>query len=146
MPDCPMELEQLEGLGEFGFDSDGDLPGCRVMRFSGDHRQSLNDILGDIPMERVKSYSIKDTKNGKRIVIELNNAPIFEKENKIIVIREPRRHEGRGNNSEHRVKVIRHMDEDTKVEKSTAPSSTPPPPPPPPDTKPGKTPSKTPKI
>jgi len=51
---------------------------------------SLNDLLGDIPMDRVKSYSIKDTKNGKKIVIELNNAPFIENHRNVIIIRSPR--------------------------------------------------------
>jgi hypothetical protein len=51
---------------------------------------TLSDILGDIPMDRVKSYSIKETRNGKRIVIELNNDPMIERHDKVIIIREPR--------------------------------------------------------
>ncbi len=52
--------------------------------------ESLNDLLGDIPMERVKSYSIKDTKDGKRIIIELNKEPIIEHQREVIIIRSPR--------------------------------------------------------
>jgi hypothetical protein len=52
--------------------------------------ESLNDILGNIPLDRVKSYSIKDTKDGKRIVIELNNEPFIEHHRDVIIIRSPR--------------------------------------------------------
>jgi hypothetical protein len=52
---------------------------------------SLSDVLGDIPMDMVKSYSIKDKKNGKRIVIELNDNPVLRHQEKVIVIREPHR-------------------------------------------------------
>jgi len=51
--------------------------------------ESLNDLLGNIPMERVKSYSIKDTKDGKKIVIELKNGPIIENHKQIIIIHSP---------------------------------------------------------
>jgi hypothetical protein len=49
---------------------------------------TLSDILGDIPMDRVKSYSIKDKKNGKRIIIDLNDGPMIEKQDRVIIIRE----------------------------------------------------------
>ncbi len=52
--------------------------------------ESLNDLLGNIPMDRVKSYSIKDTKNGKRITIELNDEPIIEHQREVIIMRSPR--------------------------------------------------------
>ncbi|MCX6280640.1 MAG: hypothetical protein NTU51_01590 [Bacteroidetes bacterium] len=39
--------------------------------------ESLSDVLGDIPMSRVKSYKIIDKKGGKRIVIDLIDAPSF---------------------------------------------------------------------
>ncbi|MGA3013994.1 MAG: hypothetical protein ABSD71_08160 [Bacteroidales bacterium] len=52
--------------------------------------ESLNDVLGDIPMENVKSYSIKDTKDGKRIVIELKKDPFIENHKNVIIIRTPR--------------------------------------------------------
>lgn len=51
---------------------------------------SLNDLLGDIPMDRVKSYSIKDTKDGKKIVIELSKEPFPEHHRDVIIIRSPR--------------------------------------------------------
>jgi len=44
----------------------------RVYRFDN-NGGSLTDILGNIPMERVRNYSIKDTKYGKKIVIEIED-------------------------------------------------------------------------
>ncbi len=52
--------------------------------------ESLNDMLGEIPMDQVKSYSIKDTKDGKRIVIELNNEPFIRHHRDVIILRSPR--------------------------------------------------------
>jgi hypothetical protein len=117
------------------------------MRMGKDRGQSLNDVLGDIPMSRVKSYSIKDTKNGKRIVIDLENGPLVEQENKIIVIREPGRHYGHGG-PRHQVKVIRHSNGGEMQEEITAPEDAPPPPPPPPapDKKQEKSKGNSPKI
>jgi len=66
--------------------------------------ESLNDLLGDIPMDRVKSYSIKDTKDGKRIIIELNKEPFIEHHRDVIILRTPR-HEGRrGEGPRHQMK------------------------------------------
>lgn len=47
--------------------------------FGGDfnHRrirgETLSDVIGDIPMSKVKNYSIKNTKYGKKIVIEIED-------------------------------------------------------------------------
>ena len=79
----------------------------RVFRGRG---ESLNDILGDIPMDRVKSYSIKDTKDGKKIVIELKNGPMIEHHRDVVIIRPPRpegRH-GQGRDHQMRKRVIIH--------------------------------------
>lgn len=47
----------------------------RMIIRTPDRKQTLSDVLGDIPMDRVISYSIKDRKNGKRIVIDLSDEP-----------------------------------------------------------------------
>jgi hypothetical protein len=133
MPDMPeelMELEHLGGMGDCDWEGFAGSPDCRMMKIGGNRGQSLNDLLGDIPMDRVTSYSIKDTKKGKRIVIELENGPIIEREQKIIVIREPGRPAPK-----HRMKVIRHMDEDSVMPEPSSPETPPPPPPPPPPDK-----------
>ena len=48
--------------------------------------ESLSDILGDIPMSRVKSYKVIDKKGGKRIVIDLENGPYFDHGDQVIYI------------------------------------------------------------
>ena len=39
-------------------------------------------------MDRVKSYSIKNTRNGKRIVIDVEDGPGFDRRDRVVVIRE----------------------------------------------------------
>ena len=39
--------------------------------------ESLSDVLGNIPMSAVTSYKIKETKNGKRITIEVSDNAFF---------------------------------------------------------------------
>jgi len=62
----------------------------KVFRHNG-RGESLNDILGDIPMDHVKSYSIKDKKNGKRIIIDISDYPFIERQDKVIIMHEPSR-------------------------------------------------------
>jgi len=70
---CPSDHmtghEIFEGPGWSGYLGDQDK---RVFRFE-DKGQTLTDILGDIPMEKVRNYSIKNTKYGKKIVIEIED-------------------------------------------------------------------------
>jgi|GEM_PF-3632394 len=99
-PECPgledLDEIELEGIapGQIMEDCFWEQrgPGLerRVIRSGGD-RQTLNDVLGDIPMDRVVSYSIKDRKGGKRIIIDLNDAPLFEKNERVIIIRDQAR-------------------------------------------------------
>jgi hypothetical protein len=99
LPDCPMALNDLN---EIEFEGDGtghgmedlmweEMTPAPRLRIHRNERggQSLNDLLGDIPMDRVKNYSIKDTRNGKRIVIDLNDEPVVDRKSNVIVIREP---------------------------------------------------------
>jgi hypothetical protein len=147
IPECPMGMEDLEGF-EFEGDADGqgmndfswdEMPPRLERRLfrAGGHGQSLNDLLGDIPMDRVKNYSVKDTKNGKRIVIDLNDGPLVERQDRVIVIREPGRGQRGMNHLQRKVKVYMNPDDDGKMqqqqEKPAEPGvpSTPPPPPPP---------------
>ena len=143
-PDLP------EGLGEMGeFEWEKMIPrwveagprgwggeyGNRVMRFR-EGGQSLNDVLGDIPMERVKSYSIKDTKHGKRIVIDLEDGPVVERREKVIILRDPAPKAYHRGKPHKKVKVYVNPG-DGKVEAGDTPSpgeapDAPPPPPPPP--------------
>jgi hypothetical protein len=48
---------------------------------------TLSDVLGDIPMSRVNSYSIKDRKNGKRIIIDIDDAPLVEKQERVVYLK-----------------------------------------------------------
>jgi hypothetical protein len=48
---------------------------------------TLSDVLGDIPMSRVKSYSIKDRKDGKRIIIDIDDAPLVEKQERVVYLK-----------------------------------------------------------
>ncbi|MGA2823266.1 MAG: hypothetical protein ABSE72_07040 [Bacteroidales bacterium] len=73
-------------------------------RMFKDKGESLNDLLGDIPMDRVKSYSIKDTKDGKRIIIELNKEPFLEHHRKVIIIRSPRPEGRPGQGTRHQIR------------------------------------------
>jgi hypothetical protein len=146
-PECMMDLERLEDLELPGmdrsmrdFEFEGMPPGAglRIMR-SGGNGQSLNDLLGNIPMDRVVSYSIKDRKHGKRIVIDLDDAPAFERQDRVIVIREPGRMRSGRNHPDRRVRVIMNSEDgDEKMDKSVEQLGSqvpPPPPPPPPDKK-----------
>jgi len=57
----------------------------------GDKEETLADIIGDISMDRVKSYSIKDKKNGKRIIIDIEDAPLLDKRKhgRMIIMSDP---------------------------------------------------------
>ena len=66
--------------------------------------ESLNDLLGDIPMDRVKNYSIRDTKDGKRIIIELSKEPFIEHHRDVIIIRSPRPEGRHGQGPRHPMK------------------------------------------
>jgi hypothetical protein len=66
--------------------------------------ESLNDLLGNIPIDRVKSYSIKDTKDGKRIIIELNKEPFIEHHRDVIIIRSPRPEGRPGEGPRHQIR------------------------------------------
>jgi hypothetical protein len=137
-------LEDLEMLGndlerrEFEWEGMASGSGMNMLR-SGGHDRSLNDLLGNIPMDRVVSYSIKDRKHGKRIVIDLDDAPAFERQDRVIVIREPRSMRSGRSHPKRNVKVIMNSEDgDENMDKSVEQSGSlvpPPPPPPPPDKK-----------
>jgi hypothetical protein len=141
LPDCPMRLEGLEDM-DFDVSTPGvgmeDIllqemsPGAerRIIRSDG-NGQSLNDLLGDIPMSRVKNYSIKDTRNGKRIVIDLDDSPVVQRQDRVIVIREPGRGQQGMKHSQKRMKVTVNTDGDEQKSddistEQPAPSSPPP--------------------
>jgi hypothetical protein len=77
----------------------GDIPSCiefdHKVGASDMHKRSLSrlgngslsELLGDIPLERVKKYSVKDRKNGKRIVIDVEDGPFFGSKNNRVIIK-----------------------------------------------------------
>ena len=60
------------------------------MNFGG-KGETLSDLLGDIPMDRVKNYSIKSKKGWKRIVIDVEDPPLMEKRGhrQVMIIGDP---------------------------------------------------------
>ena len=134
-PECPMDLEELAGMDFEGIEPGREMeeyfgesrePGIekRMMRMGG-HGQTLNDLLGDIPMDRVVSYSIKDRKGGKRITIDLSDAPTFENQERVVVIREPGRMQHGRHNTERNVRVYVNTDDDKQSEKTPEQQSAP---------------------
>ena len=97
IPCCP-DLSDLSGCCK-KYMKFGNMPECKEkmrecedrMKEFGEKEESLSDLLGDIPMDRVKSYKIKDTKNGKRIIIDVEDAPFFPrgKHRKMIIMSDP---------------------------------------------------------
>ncbi|MFH1297594.1 MAG: hypothetical protein ABIJ04_10015 [Bacteroidota bacterium] len=60
---------------------------CKTVHVNpGKKGESLSDVLGDIPMSAVKSYKIRETKNGKRITIEISDDPLLGPPNRDILI------------------------------------------------------------
>jgi len=88
MPDLPEPPQPF--IEEFNEENSPGMINEESSRMFKGRSESLNDLLGDIPMNNVKSYSIKDTKNGKRITIELNNEPLIEHRREVIIMRSPR--------------------------------------------------------
>jgi hypothetical protein len=87
----------------------------KIFRYDKDGR-TLSDVIGDIPMDRVKSYSVKSKKNGKRIIVEIDNSPIMERQEKVIIIHEPGDQLNNKNKHERQKKVIIRTDDDRKSE------------------------------
>jgi len=82
-------------------------PGPRVLSMPK-QGETLADVLGNIPMSRVKSYKVTDKKGGKRIVIELEDGPYFESGNNVIYMQAPGRsgYGPRGSRHQKDMKVI----------------------------------------
>jgi hypothetical protein len=124
---CPPDVSfpPFHGYDDFEeeFLSDHDM---RVFRYDN-QKQTLSDIIGDIPMDRVKSYSIKDTKHGKRIIVDIEDGPLIEKKDRVIIIREPGKSVHKKDHSGSQMKVIIKSDDDRQTEKPDEPSSPPPP-------------------
>ncbi len=84
------EIEVVVGVPELDFDVDMDLPSPPKIRHfrhfrNEDRGETLGDLLGDIPMDKVTRYSVKERKGGKRIVIEVENGQSGKGRNVVIV-------------------------------------------------------------
>ena len=104
-------------------DFEGDFrPGrdMKVLRYNHDS-PTLSDLIGDIPMDRVKSYSIKDRKNGKRIIIDIEDGQLIHNQDKVIVIREPENPHHKKVSPERQMKVIIKTDDGKKSENPNEP-------------------------
>jgi hypothetical protein len=123
MPELPDADEELEN--EF-FNRSFQAPRVFAMPGKG---ESLSDVLGNIPMSRVKSYKIIDKKGGKRIIIDVQDGPDFSGNNVIYIngrnshARPPR---GKGHQKEMQVIIQSGDDEGAAVKPESA---TPPAPP-----------------
>jgi len=59
----------------------------RIFQYEDRDKGTLNELLGPIPLDQVQQYRIIERKGGKRIIIDLNNAPLPPKgEKKVIII------------------------------------------------------------
>jgi hypothetical protein len=89
--------------------------------------ESLSDVLGNIPMSRVKSYKIIDKKGGKRIIIDVQDGQDFGQNNVIYINGgHLHAHPPKGNGHQKEMKVIIHSGDDEgaaeKPESATPPS------------------------
>ncbi len=153
-PEPPVNIEEIETDGN---GAGGNMEDCMSGNFlpgmhqriccGGNNSQTLNDLLGEIPLDRVVGYTIKDHKNGKRIIIDLKEAPMFERQSRVIVIHEPGSNRHAWNGPKKHVKVYIKKDKidstqgDNDKEVITTPA-----PPPAPSAKPDQETPKKPKI
>jgi len=89
--------------------------------------ESLSDVLGNIPMSRVKSYKIIEKKGGKRIIIDVQDGPDFSGNNVIYINgRNSHSRPPRGNGRQKEMKVIIQSGDDEgaagKPENATPPA------------------------
>ncbi len=73
MEKCLKEMDQYHKQGNMFFYGEPDMHREMVRVRPPKSGESLSDVLGDIPMRAVTSYKIKETKNGKRITIEVSD-------------------------------------------------------------------------
>jgi len=70
---APHSIDKYHNQGNMFFYGDPDIHREMVRVRPPRRGESLSDVLGDIPMRAVTSYKIKETKNGKRITIEVSD-------------------------------------------------------------------------
>jgi hypothetical protein len=87
--ECDGEKAMAPGCCEkfLNFNHEGLIPTEGFQWMPNNNEQTLGGLLGDIPMSRVKSYKIQDKKNGKRIIIDIEDAPIMPEQKEVIIIR-----------------------------------------------------------
>ena len=78
MPDCPGSPEMAQ---RFRWESG--MPGSAIQRRM-QREETLSDLIGEIPLDQVKQYSIKERKGGKRIIIDVDDAPVVVQRDRII--------------------------------------------------------------
>ena len=116
IPDVP-EPPQPPLIEEFDEETTPGMLRNRIQGMMNGRGESLNSVLGDIPMDHVKSYSIKETKHGKRITIELNDEPLIEHQQKVIIMRSPRPQMRHMQNQRHQMQkrmIIRQGEQEKK--------------------------------
>lgn len=122
MPDIPQSPDMDEELENEFFH--GPAHGQQFFEMP-DKGESLSDVLGNIPMSRVKSYKIIDKKGGKRIIIDVQDEQGFG-QNNVIYINGNHSHSRppRGNGHQKEMKVIINSgDAEGAVEKPESPTS-----------------------
>ena len=123
------EIPECEGMWQNIDDEEIDMrvlcPQSGMFRFNYDDGPgSLNELLGNIPLECVKSYSIKDRKDGKRIIIDIDDRPMPGSREKTVIIRgtgKPAKMHYRHENPDRDVRVIIKTDKDDDKETTPTP-------------------------
>lgn len=100
IPDFPdmIMMPEIPDIPSFDFDIDSisvpKTPGppLRIIHNRPSGRGGLNEVLGDIPMDRVKSLSIREKKNGRKIVIEVDDTPSRRVKKEVIIVRPDDKH------------------------------------------------------
>ena len=104
--------------GSSGFNWTSDCCDKDIRKWNTKKGESLSDVLGDIPMSAVKSYKVKETKYGKKIVIEVNDEYPDHISDGVFIISKshaPRRHV-RSPNVKHEYIIQTSSDGDDEVE------------------------------
>jgi len=120
LPEPPAPPDPPEAGWDFGdFQHPAPYPGHRQDMEKGPG--TLSDLLGDIPLDRVKNFSIKEQKDGTKITIELDRGPVFaapRSESKVIIIRPDGSVHSQGHDRKMHKKVIIHSGDDKDPEKN----------------------------
>jgi len=122
IPDVPEPPMPPEGFNHEFFNQW--TPGPQVLSIPK-RGESLSDVLGNIPMSRVKSYKIIDKKGGKRIIIDLEDGPLFESGDRVIYLNgagRPQRHTGEMRHQKDMKVIINSGADEKDTEKPESPA------------------------